>query len=107
MSEPRADLRRYPRARVAWKVIVDMPGSRPRMRKTVDVSPFGVKIRWDGRVADGVTARLSFSTPDHLPFQVNAVVLRSDADGPVFVFVGITDAEITRMKLLVDSYRAP
>jgi hypothetical protein len=106
MSEPRADLRRYPRTRVAWKVIVDMQGSRPRMRKTVDVSPFGVKIRWDGRVADGVTARLSFSTPDHLPFQVNAVVLRCDADGPVFVFVGITEAEITRMKVLVDSYRA-
>jgi hypothetical protein len=105
MSEPRADLRRYPRARVAWKVIVDMPGNRPRMRKTVDVSPFGVKIRWDGRMADGVIARLRFSTPDRLPFQVNAVVLRCDADGPVFVFVGITDAQITRMKLLVDSYR--
>lgn len=106
MNEPRADLRRYPRARVAWKVIVNMPGNRPRMRKTVDVSPFGVKIRWDGRVADGVTARLRFSTPDRFPFQVNAVVLRCDADGPVFVFVGITDAQITRMKLLVDSYRA-
>jgi hypothetical protein len=106
MSEPRADLRRYPRARVAWKVIVDIPGSRPRMRKTVDVSPFGVKIRCDGRVVDGVPARLSLSTPDRLPFQVNAVVLRCDADDPVFLFVGITDAQIARMKLLVDSYRA-
>jgi hypothetical protein len=104
-NQPRADLRRYPRARVAWKVIIDMPGRRPRMRRTVDISPFGVKVRLDERPPDGAAARLSFSVPDRRPLQMNAMVRRCDADGPVFVFVGPSEEELTRMKSLVDSYR--
>ena len=106
MNEPRAELRRYPRARVAWKVIIDMPGSRPRMRRTVDVSPFGVKVRLGERLPEGAPARLRFAAPDRHPLQMNAVVRRCDADGPVFVFVGATEEELTRMKSLVDSYRS-
>jgi PilZ domain len=97
--------RRYPRARVAWKVIIDMPGRRPRMRKTVDFSPWGVKVRLDERLPEGATARLRLSAPDRLPLQVNAVVHRSDADGPVFVFVGVDEAQVARMKSLVDTHR--
>ena len=105
IDQPRAELRRYPRARVAWKVIIEMPGSRPRMRKTVDISPFGVKVRYEGRLPDGAPARLRFSVPDRQPLQLNSIVWRSDPDGPVFVFVGITDEQLTRMKGLVDLYR--
>jgi hypothetical protein len=105
MNDPRADLRRYPRARVAWKVIIETPGSRPRMRKTVDVSPFGVKVRQDERLPEGAPASLRFSAPDRRPLQMNAIVLRSDPEGPVFVFVGVSEAELTRMKSLVDSCR--
>jgi hypothetical protein len=91
--------------RVAWKVIIDMPGSRPRMRKTVDISPFGVKVRLQERLPDGAPARLRFSAPDRRPLQMNAIVWRCDADGPVFVFVGVSEEELARMKSLVDSYR--
>jgi hypothetical protein len=106
MNHARSELRRYPRARVSWKIIVDLPGSRPRMRKTVDVSPFGVKVGWDQRLPDGATARLRFSTPDRRPLQVDARVVRSDSDGLVFVFVGINEEQVVRMKRLVDSYRS-
>jgi hypothetical protein len=106
MNEPRADLRRYPRVRVAWKVIIDVPGSRPRMRRTVDVSPFGVKVRLDSPLHNGVPARLRFVAPDRQPLEVRAVASRVDADGPVFVFLGVGDDLVARMKALVDSYRS-
>ncbi|HYB44212.1 MAG TPA: PilZ domain-containing protein [Candidatus Methylomirabilis sp.] len=109
MSEPRADLRRYPRARVAWKVIVDMPdlpGGRPRMRRTVDFSPYGMKVRLDERLPEGIDAHLRLSVPDRRPLEIRAIVWRSDANGPVFVFVGVSPDELVRMKSLVDSYRS-
>jgi hypothetical protein len=105
MGESRADLRRYPRVRVAWKVIVDVPGCRPRMRRTIDVSPFGMKVRLDAPLRDGADARLSLSTPDRRGFRVRAIVWRSDPDGPVFVYVGVAPEQFLRLKLLLDSYR--
>jgi hypothetical protein len=72
----------------------------------VDVSPFGVKVRLDGPLLNGVAARLRLATPDRQPLEVRAVALRVDADGPVFVFVGVDDDLVARMKALVDSYRS-
>jgi hypothetical protein len=106
VTEPRTDLRRHPRARVAWKIIIEMPGSRPRMRKTVDVSPFGVKVRLNDRLPNGAAARLRLATPDRRPLSMNAVVKRSDAEGPVFVFIGVGEEEVMRLKSLVDSYHS-
>ena len=105
MTELRAELRRYPRVRAAWKVIIEMPGSRPRMRKTVDVSPFGVKVRLNERLPDGAPARLRLSTPDGQPLSLNAIVRRHDAEGPVFIFIGVGEEETMRLKSLVDTYR--
>jgi hypothetical protein len=76
------------------------------MRKTVDVSPFGVKVGLDERLPDGTPARLRFSVPDRRPLQFNSVVWRNDANGPVFVFLGASEDQLTRMKLLIDSYRS-
>lgn len=105
MDDSRADLRRYPRVRVAWKVIVDVPGNRPRMRKTIDVSPFAMKVRLEAPINDGADARLKLSTPDRRAFQVNAIVWRTDQDGSVFVFVGVAQEQFQRLKGLLDSYR--
>jgi hypothetical protein len=105
MDDTRADLRRCPRVRVAWKVIVDVPGSRPRMRKTIDVSPFAMKVRFEAPLGDGAAARLKLSTPDRRAFHVNAIVWRSDAEGAVFVFVGVAQEQFQRLKGLLDSYR--
>jgi PilZ domain-containing protein len=103
---PRTDLRRHPRARVAWKIMIEMAGSRPRMRKTVDVSPFGVKVRLNDRLPNGTAARLCLATPDRRPFAMNAIVKRSDVEGPVFVFIGVGEEEVMRLRSLVDSYHS-
>lgn len=105
MSQPRADLRRHPRVRVAWKVIVEAPGYRPRMRKTIDVSPFGMKVRLETPLAEGSEARLSLSTPDRRAIRLHAVVWRTDSDGPVFVFIGLAESQFNRLKLLIDAHR--
>jgi len=105
MSQPRADLRRYPRVRVAWKVIVEAPGHRSKMRKTIDVSPYGMKVRLETPLPDGADARLSLSTPERRALQVNAIVWRTDPDGPVFVFVGLSQDLFAQLKLLIDSHR--
>jgi hypothetical protein len=105
MSQPRADLRRYPRVRVAWKVIVEAAGYRPQMRKIIDVSPYGMKVRLETPLTDGSDARLSLSTPDRRAFHVNAIVWRTDPDGRVFVFVGLAQDQFARLKLLIDSHR--
>ena len=105
MNEPRSELRRRPRVSVAWKVTIDVPGSRPRMRRTVDVSPFGVKVRLDDWLPSGTLARLRLATPDRQPLELRASVLRVDADGLVFVFAGVSGDLLARMQSLVDSYR--
>jgi hypothetical protein len=105
MTASRADLRRYPRARVAWRVIVEVPGGRPVMRETVDFSPYGAKIRLDERLPEGTSARLRFSTPDRQPLELYAIVRRSDADGPVFGFVSLSHTDLVRLTALVDSHR--
>jgi hypothetical protein len=105
MGQTRADLRRYPRVRVTWKVIVETSGHRPQMRKIIDVSPFGMKVRLETPLTDGADARLSMSTPDRRALHVNAIVWRTDPDGPVFVFVGLAQEQFARLKLLIDSHR--
>jgi hypothetical protein len=105
MTASRADLRRYPRARVAWRVIVELPGGRPVMRETVDFSPYGAKVRLDERLPEGTSARLRFSTPDRQPLELYAIVRRSDADGPVFGFVSLSHGDLLRLTALVDSHR--
>ena len=105
MAEAPADLRRYPRCRAAWTVIVDTPGRPPRTRRTVDFGPFGVKVRLPDRLRHGAPARLRLSTPDRRALLVNAIVWRSDPDGHVFVFVGVSPDDLARMKGLVDSHR--
>ncbi|HET7874525.1 MAG TPA: PilZ domain-containing protein [Methylomirabilota bacterium] len=105
MSQPAAELRRYPRARVAWRVIVEVPGGRPVTRETVDFGPWGAKVRIEERLDAGTSARLRFAAPDRRPLEIYAVVRRSDADGPVFGFVGLTQSDLLRLKALVDSQR--
>jgi hypothetical protein len=99
------DLRRYPRVRVAWKVIVELPGGRPRMRRTIDLTPFGAKVRLESAPRAGADARLSLSTPERTPLRINAIVWRSDPEGSVFVFVGVSRDDFRRLKLLLDAYR--
>ncbi len=105
VSQPFIELRRYPRARVAWRVIVEVPGGRPATRETVDFGPYGAKVRSDDHLEAGTTARLRFSPPDRRPLEIYAIVRRLDPEGPVFSFVGVSEAELLRLKGLVDLHR--
>lgn len=105
MSESAAELRRHPRVRAAWRVAVVMPGGKTISRETIDVSPFGVKVRLDGGVGPGTPARLRLQPPDRRPLALDAIVWRADSDGPVFVFINVSGDNLQRLKSLVDSHR--
>src|SRR5262249_46414840 len=104
-DRPGADLRRYPRARVSRKVVVLVPGARPRHRQSIDVSPFGMKVRLETKLAPGRPGGLSLAVPGEAPLALDAIVWRTDHEGPVFVFVGVPAKQFRRLKQLVDSYR--
>ena len=56
MSDRRADLRRYPRAKVTWPVILELE-NRSLELETVNLSPMGTKVRVDEPLEVGKTAR--------------------------------------------------
>ena len=94
MSDPMADLRRHPRSKVAWPVIVEA-GGRSFERHTVNLSPIGAKVRLEEELPVGSNARLRFRPPQGQPLDVDAVVWRSDSDGPAFFFVSVDDAAMS------------
>jgi hypothetical protein len=81
------DLRRHPRSTVTWPVTVES-GGRTYDRQTVNLSPIGAKVRLDEPLKVGSTARLKFRPPHGRPLDVEAIVWRTDKDGPAFFFVG-------------------
>jgi len=105
MSPAHADLRRYPRCRAAWNVVIDTPGARPRTRRTIDIGLHGAKVRLTDPLGQGAPVRLRFSTPDRRGLLVDSIVWRSDPDGQVFVFVGLSEEHLARLKGLIDSCR--
>ena len=105
MSEPPAELRRHPRVRASWRVTVETPGGKAIARESIDVSPYGIKVRMEESLEPGTTARLRVQPPDRRPLQLESIVRRTDTDGPVFLFVGVSSDDIARLKALVDGHR--
>ena len=87
MGVDTADLRRHPRSSVTWPVTVEA-GGRTFDRQTVNLSPIGAKIRLDEPLAVGSSARLRFRLPQGRMHDVEAIVWRTDEDGPAFFFLG-------------------
>ncbi len=89
MAERRADLRRYPRAKVAWPVVLEV-GDRQFNLQTMNLSPMGTKV---GPVEEhlevGSPAKLRIRPPNGRTLDVNAIVWRSDRDGSAFFFIGV------------------
>ena len=100
----RVDRRRYPRVNVSVEVTVqDLTGGQWQSH-SVDLSPFGVKLRGAGNVQPRSTARLSFSPRDgNPPITVLALLVRKDPDGQAFAFIDLTKPDFSRLKNLVDS----
>ncbi len=95
IKEREPDLRRHPRARVSWPVTVEA-GDRLLHLETMNLSPFGAKLRLDDSPLEpGTPAQLRFRSPDGPPLDVQAIVWRTDPDGPAFFFIGIEGQDFT------------
>jgi len=89
MVERRADLRRYPRAKVAWPVVLEV-GDRHFQLQTVNLSPMGTKVGLvEAPLEVGSPAKLRIRPPNGRTLDVNAIVWRSDRDGSAFFFIGV------------------
>jgi hypothetical protein len=95
IREREVDLRRHPRAKVCWPVIVES-GDRRLDLETIDLSPCGAKIRLDHPVFElGTPAYLHFDPPYGGPLDVHAIVWRWDPDGSAFFFIEVEGDEIS------------
>jgi len=85
---------------------VETPGAKALARESIDLSPYGIKVRMDESLEPGTAARLRLELSDRRPLHLESVVRRADTDGPVFVFVNVSRDDVERLKAAVDSHRA-
>lgn len=88
---PRSEARRRPRTKVSWPVVVELD-DRALRGETIDVSQLGVKLRLRERLEDASLVTLHLNPPQGCPIDARAIVLRTDNDGPVFLFLKKTPA---------------
>ncbi len=89
----RKDTRQHPREKVVWPVALD-DGTRYLQAETVNISPFGVKLRLGQRLPLGAEVKLNVLPPDRPPFETRAIVWRIDRDGPALLFLGARHSQI-------------
>ena len=84
----RKEGRRHPRESAAWPVMLH-DGTRWLRTETVNVSPFGAKVRLRERLEPGAGVRLQIRLFRRKPFEVPAVVWRIDRNGSALLFLGV------------------
>jgi hypothetical protein len=84
-AELQQDRRQYPRTRVSWPIVVNA-GANRYLSRSLDISPFGAKVRTKARLKTGTPVQLEVMPPEGPALRVGAVVWRMDADGLAFVF---------------------
>lgn len=98
--------RRYPRTSVALDVTLEVGDSRWQA-KTVDLSPYGVKVAVPEATEDlapGRSVQLRFPRLDqHAPISLAAHVARTDPDGVALTFSTLGEQQFARLKELVDA----
>ena len=95
MAERRADLRRYPRAKVAWPVVLEV-GDRHFQLQTINLSPMGTKVGLvEAPLEVGSQAKLRIRPPNGRTLDVNA----SDKAAR---FINLCDAFNLPLLFLVD-----
>lgn len=87
-SKPQ-EFRRRQRSRISCPVTVEA-GNRILRGETLNLGPSGAKLRLEERLMEGTTATLHFTPAEGRPMDVEAIVWRSDDDGPVFFFTHLT-----------------
>jgi PilZ domain len=61
-------------------------GASRYLTSSVDISPFGAKVRTKARLKTGTSVRLEVVPPEGPPLRVGAMVWRVDPDGLAFLF---------------------
>ncbi len=93
--------RRSSRMRLALPVRVIEYNGAEWSGTSVDLSPFGMKVRSAAGVSPGAAAKLTFTPPDGgPPVQVMSVLVRVDPDGHAFYFVNLTGDDFHRLHAL-------
>jgi CheY-like chemotaxis protein len=82
----RPESRRRPRSKVCWPVVVEVD-DRVLHGETIDVSELGVKVRLRERLEDASFVMLHLNPPQGRPVDARAIVLRTDPDGQVLLFL--------------------
>lgn len=96
--------RKYPRVQVSLEVKVEEPMAGQLEAQSVDLSPFGLKLRSAGQVQPGSTVRLAFRPADGEPLiSVQSLLVRKDSDGQAFTFVNLTNPDFQRLQKFVDA----
>ena len=97
--------RRYPRVGVALDVTVEA-ANRRWQGKTVDLSPYGVKVALPtdaAKLARGASLQLSVDLRDgDIPLSLTASIVRADRNGIAFNFADLQDQQFERLKAFVD-----
>jgi CheY-like chemotaxis protein len=98
------DRRRYARVPAVFAVHLMGYTGAEWLGTSVDLSPFGMRVRSDAALAEGATVKLHFTPPDGPPsLTVLSVLVRLDPDGQAFNFVNLTRAEFERMSAIVQA----
>lgn len=93
--------RRRARASIALPVRVTEYSGVEWKTHSMNVSPFGIKIRRAGDIRPGGAAKLSLTLPDgDVPIEVMSLLIRQDADGYAFYFVNLLGLEYERLSAL-------
>jgi hypothetical protein len=61
-------------------------GANRYLASSVDISPFGAKVRTKARLKTGTSVRLEVVPPEGPPLRVGGMVWRVDPDGLAFLF---------------------
>ena len=87
LKQGEADLRRHSRETVSWPVTVEVEGETIQTN-ALNLSPFGAKLkRTHMTLQPGIWAGLRFHPEGRDPFDVQAIVWRTDPDGDAFFFI--------------------
>ena len=70
---------------MSWPVLIH-DGAKRYLTRSLDLSPFGAKVRAKTRLKVGTAVRVEVVPPDGPPLRVGATVWRVDSDGMAFLF---------------------